>query len=408
MKPVRAFLRDHHQPTLPTRLYLLAARAVAASLARHEIVETIFVRRSVASGEVDFGRSDIDLSIVLHDGATGPALSSLANAFRILRVPVPILGQAQVYDSLDLKTWWRTDPYRAHIDGHAGIVLHGPPVSIPPLPVRPHHAAWRAIFWLDGYIPRAFRLGSRRNLRKLAIEMWNAFATASGLAADPLVRRRDVLHLWRQQPGFPAEALSSSNPRRLLSLCLELAAGFHRLLLPPLRPLSHTVVSRLHLPPSWAETVLVVIPRPDAHLPPEARLPNALLLTPEALHLYIEFVNAFADWILPPSLRDLGILPPSRAAWVRSCRNYGSSFRTRSPGFEDKTPLAAVGRAFTSRYAATALAEGRIPPPITVHKLGCERDLTRSVSRYYRDIYPRIRAVIDETWQNLFASGESQ
>jgi len=393
---------------LATRLYLLAARAIAAVLARHEIVETIFVRRSVASGEVDFGRSDIDFSIVIRDSASGQALSSLTNSFRALRFPFPILGQAQVYDGLDLRTWWHTDPYRARIDGQAGIVLHGPPVTIPHLPVRRDQAAWRAVFWLDGYIPRAFRLGIRRDLRKLAIEMWNAYATASGLAAEPFVRRSDALRAWSGQPGFPAQALKSNSRRRLLAVCLSVAGDLHRFLLPSLRPLRYAVVWRTQLPPTWAETVLVVVPRSDAELPPEAGLPNALLLTPEALHLYIEYVNPFADWVLPSSLRDLGIPHPSRAAFVRACRNHGASFRTRSPGFEDKTPLAAVGRVFTARYAATALAAGGIPASVTPPQLGCAGELTRSVSRYYREVYPGLRTVVDEIWERLHTSGEAQ
>ena len=409
MNRVWAFSRqEQEQRTLATRVYLQAARAIAAVLARKKIVETIFVRRSVASGEVVFGRSDIDLSIVIRDPASGAALCSLANSFRALHFPFPMLGQAQVYDSLDLRTWWHTDPYRARIDGQAGIVLHGPPVSIPRLPVRPDQAAWRAVFWLDGYIPRAFRLGNRRDLRKLAIEMWNGYATASGLAPEPFVRRCDALRAWSGGPGFPGEALRSSSPRRLLSVCLDVAGQLHRLLLPALRPLRDPVVWRTRLPPVWAETVLVIVPRPDAELPPEAGLPNAMLLTPEAMHLYIEFVNAFADWILPSSIRDLGIPCASRAAFVRACRNYGASFRTRSPGFEDKTPLAAVGRAFTSRYAASALAAGRMPVPATIQQLGFEGELTRSVSRYYREIYAPLRYVVEETWERLYASGEVQ
>jgi len=392
---------------LGNRFYLLAARAISAVLARNEIVETIFVRRSVASGEVVFGRSDIDLSIVIRQPASDAALCSLANSFRALRFPFPILGQAQVYDSLDLRTWWHTDSYRARIDDQASIVLHGPSVEIPRLPVRPDQAARRAVFWLDGYIPRAFRLRIRRDLRKLAIEMWNAYATAAGLAPEPFIRRCDALRAWSGQPGFPAEALKSGSRQRLLSVCLDVAGQLHRLLLPALRPLREPVVWCTRLPPTWAETVLVVVPRPDAELPPEAGLPNALLLTPEALHLYVEYVNAFADWILPSALRDLGIPCASRAAFVRACRNYGASFRTRSPGFEDKTPLAAVGRAFTSRYAATALAAGEMPEPITIEELDCERELTRSVSHYYREIYGRLGEVVEETWEKLYASGEA-
>ena len=45
-------------------VYRAIARVAGAALGSFEFVESVFVRRSVATGEVSLGRSDIDLTIV--------------------------------------------------------------------------------------------------------------------------------------------------------------------------------------------------------------------------------------------------------------------------------------------------------------------------------------------------------
>jgi hypothetical protein len=48
---------------------MTAATAAAKVLFRHEIVNSVYVRGSVAAGEVSFGSSDIDLTIMVRESS---------------------------------------------------------------------------------------------------------------------------------------------------------------------------------------------------------------------------------------------------------------------------------------------------------------------------------------------------
>jgi len=375
-----------------TRAYLRAARLAAKVLGRSEIVESVWVRRSVAAGEVSFGRSDIDLGLAIRPEAArdgeGAALLALYRRFRALRVALPILGECQVYDDLDLRTWWSTDTFRASIDRRSAITLHGAPVEVPDLPIPPGHAARRCAFWLDGYLPTAYRSGNMRNLRKFAVEMWNASATARGLLREPLVRRSEAEQLWRDMT--PAQAARLRGGRdELLALCFGLLSELHAALQQPLRPLQQTYVLETALPPNGERRTMVVLPSSETAPPREAELPRAMLFTPEALHLYLEYVNPFAACALGGELMDsIGLAQPGRAAAVRACRNYGASFRTRSPGFEERRAAAAEARV---RWVARTL--GQDQPAAAPEEV--------STTRYYRDIYARVRAECARFWPEL-------
>jgi len=49
--------------------YRAIAKSVASVLGTLDFVQCVFLRRSLAAGEISFGRSDIDLTIVLRSRA---------------------------------------------------------------------------------------------------------------------------------------------------------------------------------------------------------------------------------------------------------------------------------------------------------------------------------------------------
>ena len=61
--------------------YRAAATLIARYLARHEFVEGVYLHRSVATGEVSFGQSDIDLLLVLNSPEQGAAMASEMGSF---------------------------------------------------------------------------------------------------------------------------------------------------------------------------------------------------------------------------------------------------------------------------------------------------------------------------------------
>jgi len=386
--------------TLSTRLYLQMARAAAAVLGTHELVESVWVRRSVAAGEVSFGRSDIDLAVAIRSvPASSRELISLMNRYRALRAAFPLLGECLVYDSLDLRTWWSTDTYRASVDRRAALLLRGKETAIPVLSVEREHAAHRCAFWLEQYLPAAFRAGNVRNLRKFAVEMWNAYATAVGIIAEPAIRRSEAEQLWRDRRDTPPDELGS------LAVCLGILKELHDALLPPCEmPLPRPLVFPARWPPGFQQRTVVLIPSVESELPAEARRSDALIFTPEALRVYLEFVNPFAACVLP---LDAGIGAVSRDAWLRACKREGGSFRTRLPGFGSNDTQAAVGRIASVREALEWLNKGERPPDMGNDNVNRILATPHSVRRYYREIYPRLREECTELWAALDGFADS-
>jgi hypothetical protein len=324
----------------------------------------------------------------------------LLERLRLLRVAIPVLGECQLHDPVDLRTSYHTDPYRASLDRRSGILLHGRPVEIPEVPIRPEQAAWRFAFWFEWYLPAAIRSRNRRNLRKFVLDMWNARATATGAIAEPFVRRQETEGAWRKAEDFPREGLPEDG-RGLLTLCFEQAARLHEAIRPPLQPLSKPLVFRGLLPPAFESRQFVLIPGADSAPPPEAFCRDAIVCTPEALDLYLHYANPFAWWILPESTQDLGIRWPGSEAFLRACRIYGARFRIRSPGFETGTTVAAVGRVAVSLHVLKSLNSGETQPGMDPEAIQRVCATPRSEKDYYRQVYPHILADSDRLWETL-------
>ena len=387
-------------------LYRSAARIAATVLARSPLVESVYARRSVAAGEVDFGRSDIDLGVFLRGPGTGPELLSLLETFRLLRVAIPVVGECQFYDPVDLRWSFHADPYRASLDRRSAILLQGTPVQIPSAPISPEQAAWRFAFWFEQYLPAAIRRGNLRNLRKFVLELWNARATAAGMIAQPFLSRRETEEAWRNSGEFPPQGLPP-NAAALLVLAFHQAAHLHAALRPPLQPLSSALIFRGLLAPALESRQFVIIPDSSSALPAEAFHRDSALFTPQALDLYLHYANPYVWWILPPAVRDLGIVQPDLGAFERACRMYGARFRIRSPGFEKGSPSAAVGRVAVSLHTLALLNSGHYPLPMRPEAIQCVLQTPPSVRDYYSSIYPRVLNDNERLWETLAVSRET-
>ncbi|HFB98283.1 MAG TPA: hypothetical protein ENJ62_04000, partial [Bryobacterales bacterium] len=228
------------RPGFGNEAYLALARAVSAGLAAHRDVRTVFVRRSLAAGEIAFGRSDIDFGLVLDSALAAPGeisrLIALNRFYRFLRLFRPFIGEGLVYTEDDFRMYYVLDPFRASIDRRAAIRLRGPDIPRILAPVSPAAAIRRQIAWFEPYLTTALRRGSRRNMRKLALESWNAHAVAMGWIPEPFVTRRETEAAWRRRSGgtLPEDL---REPRRAFRAICKLAYTTHRRYHAPLAPL---------------------------------------------------------------------------------------------------------------------------------------------------------------------------
>lgn len=312
--------------TRSTAIYRAAAKVLSHTVLRCQIVKTVFIRRSAASGEAVFPWSDLDLAILIRD-AQGFEIDELRLRYLIARILFPRLGECQVMTRRDLAELCETDPYRASLDRRCSVTVFGPPPVIQTTPVTPFEAARRLVFWFDRFIPAALRHNNRRNLQKFALEMANALGVLEGRWAEPLTTRAETARRIPPPSG------------NLFADCCGFAARAHALLRPPAPRLQKP----LKLPG------LLVLPSAN-----ELRTPvSGRVMTPEALDLLIHTQNPWLWHEYGGALGACGFEPPPESTWRAAARRYAAGERLRGPGFLESGTGPALARI---RAAASALS----------------------------------------------------
>ncbi|MFB3777944.1 MAG: hypothetical protein ACE141_10040 [Bryobacteraceae bacterium] len=375
-------------------VYRQAAKLSARMLSASPIVESVLLHRSVATGEVDFGRSDIDLLLVIGEQAAGDGavIASLLRQVNRARLVNPTLSHIDVYEPSALSDFARSDTFWASSERRSWAPLCGKPVEVPPGPVHPEHALSRFLLWVEWYFAIAVQQTNRRNLRKTALESWNAYAVADRLIPEPCLRRSEMAQQARRfEAGLEPERLAE--PAYAARFVFELAARLHGSRRKPLRRLARPVIFDAVTAPLCLRRRFVVVPHPSFPLPPEAFVPGAFLCTPEYLDLFAHPKNPFLHWILPQELTGLGIEPPLVSEFARACRFYGHTRFLFMPGFVSPGPSTQAARMAILRHAVDWVARGGAPPPVSQAKI---QELmasgSRSAADYYRDEYGPLRS----------------
>jgi hypothetical protein len=389
---------------LANEAYFLAARGLAHVLGRHSIVRSIYLRRGSAAGEVRFGRSDIDLTIVLHDGCASSdgarQLYALNRAVRRLRVVFPWLGECEVYAADELAVWAEVESYRVTLDVNNAVILFGAPVTYPQHPISRRQAAYRTVFWFEKYLPIALRSRHAANLRKFAIEAWMTASLAVGRADRVRLTRAETLAAWHADP-VPVAPPEPHDPVDVFWRAMAaMTAEVHAALLPPVEQPSRIATHLLVLPPSGLRKTLLV--GSTEQLAGElGRLPqDAMVFTPEALALYLEFMNPALHAWLPVSLLPAGISAPSVEAWRDALLRWSCPVLARNPGFGSRVFSRGP---YILRHAdrLSRTLEGGRPAKVTVEDLAV--DPPPALRTYFLRDYPDTYALARATQRRLAA-----
>lgn len=276
-------------------------------------------------------------------------------------------------------------------------LLAGKPASTPAIPVRREDAVRWIAFWCDRFFPMAVQKRNRRNLSKIATEVWKSWAVAQGVVAEPYLTLREAVQRAKEHPIGRSLQDVIAEPWRSVRFIMRLAGMLHDSLFPPLRKLREPRVYRLLLPPRSRQRVLVILPHPDADLPEEAFEAQSLLATPELLHLYLHYLNPFSDWTLPPDIRELGYSAPTPHEYVRAGLFNGQDNNMRLPGFVRKDGAWLPITVFSfNRYSIPYLANREVPPPMPEKDLRDTLMHACSCEDYYLHEFPRLHRAFAE------------
>ncbi len=385
--------------------YRLAAKAAAIILQRHPIVESVYVGRSVGRGEVSFGRSDIDLHLIVRtpdsESADGPELASLYQKMRILRNLNPALSHMMVFDPQGLDRYSRIDTYHHSLERRSHILLAGKDNPIPFYPVRREDAIRWLAYWNEKFFPIAVRQRNGRNLRKLSTEIWRAWAVARGITREPYLTMKESEIEARSDPAGAGLLGRVHDPEFSVKYVMNLAGILHDTLFPKLRPLLEPIIFPMPLPPRSSHRVFVILPQKISSLPAEVYDGQSFIATPELFHLYTHFVNPFMNWSIPAELKNMGFLPPGPRDFVRACLFYEQDNMLRFPGFvrpDAWTPGTTVA---INRYCIPYLRNGEIPPLMPENVVQNELNHRPTITEYYLRDFARLYHEAVEHWEIL-------
>jgi len=385
--------------------YRLAARLSGRFFRRFEPAESVFVHRSVACGEVAFARSDIDLLVVLRkpqgEPADGAALAEMWRRLERLRRVNPLINHIEMHDREGLRRWLTTDTYRGSQERRSARLVWGARIEFPLLPVRREDALRRFAVWGDGFFSTAVRERNRRNLRKTALEMWNAYATALGRIAEPFLLRREMAAHWSASPEAHLWKILESDVQKAPQAVFDLAERLHEAQLGRLRRLRAPLIKRVLMPPRYRPRTLVFVPEARSPLPPESLQAGSSVLTPERFHLYIRYWNPFLYWVLPEQMQELGIQPPRVEDFIRACFFIGDNHTLRNPGFIHQDTWTPGAFAELVKYALPYLREGLIPPPPEEEAVKGWIHAKPAVEVYYREMFPKLYREYESLWAQL-------
>lgn len=355
-------------------------------------VESVAVHRSVATGEVRFGRSDIDLLLTLRaDRRDGLNLAALCAHLHRLRALNPALVHVEVYPPGGLADFARHDTVWANIERRTLRSLWGETPQVPELPIHPEHALRRFLLWWEILFCRVlYQKREAIHLEKACLEGWNFFAVAQGLRPHPELLRSEMKLRLAETGPHPGGRLD--DPAVALRFLLTLAQLMHASRLPPLKKLTQPLPFESVTAPHCIPSRFLVLPRPDSPVPSEWQKPGLLLATPELLDLLLQCKNAFFAWSLPPELRQLGMADPGPAAFRRDSLYISSAHLLLFPGFVERVGLHPGVRLVLTRRVAEALARGELPTPASQDELARLRRTVERPLDYYRQQYDELEA----------------
>jgi hypothetical protein len=353
------------------------------------IVKSILLHRSVATGEVDFGRSDIDLMIVVDEekAANGANIESLYRAVNRARFFNPALTDLDVYKPSAIASHAQIDTFWASTERRTATLLRGAPVQISLDAVNPDHALSKFLLWVEWFFAISLQQRNSRNLWKISLECWNAYASAEGLIGEPYVLRSEMeAQASRIEENLTTKQLGE--PSYAARFVFELADRLHRSRRPALRKLDKPLIFEGTTAPLCLRRLFVVLPRADSPLPSQAFVNGAFIGTPEFFDLFVRAKNAFLHWILPPELLALDIQPPAVSEFLRACRYYGHSRFLFHPGFANPNRPLQSARMALVKYAMDWASRCEPAPAIGEMKI---REMmaagASTIAEYYRTEY---------------------
>lgn len=183
---------------LGTKFYKIVAGWIAKEFAKFDHVRGVYIRRGLAKDDIVFGRSDIDLTILidqLDDSSEERQLVyELSKVYRKFRKWFPILGEVEVYNLSDLVRWYSYRNYRYIADGKF-IPLRGNEIELPEFKLTKDDILYEISMQMFFFLPRAFRSNNVKGSINIFLGISMLYHYLTGEINRPNLKKSEILQL---------------------------------------------------------------------------------------------------------------------------------------------------------------------------------------------------------------------
>ncbi len=398
--------------------YRAIGRVIGHSFGRLDGVLGVYARRSVATGEVAFARSDLDLHVLISTSSSledeGRLLNDVYRRYRHARRAVPCLGHVWISTRAGLEQWYREQPSEWYRD-RGWLRLWGEEFDRPRSRLddegREGLLWWYS--WATGTLTECIRAGNARRCWNLVLDLFDVYRLHTGLDEEPATRA-ELFELWwtsgTPTPERTAIARAARHGFRgggaeLLAAIYRESLSIHDHLFEHVEQLEGHASGRLDssVPPLFTPRIYSIAEHSDrdgierglAHMSTD---PGCWPLNERGLKIHLAYRNPWEHQVMAAANPGLDLSPPSRDAFERNLRRALHREAPRTWGFMGEPgfagPLYAQRRLYRdSGFVALDAASLDIAYR---KRYGAGLSTDMPVAEYFTRAYPVVCEIIDE------------
>lgn len=319
-----------------TQIYRFFAKIAARRLSRFDAVLGIYGKRSLASGEIFFGKSDIDLTILIADfdqeKEEAIFLRHLCDTYLRTKKVLPMVGECNIYNDFDIRAWYRLHTYESFTDRN-WIRLYGKDINPFPMTTNKEDIIYKFLWWIFKFLFKVYRKKTLKGCFNVLMELANGYYTYIGVFDEPKLKKEHVLdYLVTADPsseelrmiqhafysGFRGKAYRHLN-RWIYRQCLSLCDRLYEQV--PKKLEGEVQCSQIfsHTPPAFLPTKYIIASSPTEEeiedgLEAMETDQQAVLVTDKLLNLCLYYFNPWEYYPMTRTNSPFGLSEPPAEA----------------------------------------------------------------------------------------------
>lgn len=408
-----------------TKIYKFLAERVAKRLSKFDAVLGIYGRRSLASGEIVFGKSDIDLTILIdyfrEERREAVFLCDLCDTYSRIKKLLPILGECNIFNDFDIRVWYSLKTYEWLVDRN-WIRLYGKEIDLPEIKINKDDILFKFLWWVFESLFVSYKKKRVRSCFNILLELSNGYFTYTGAFDKPKLKREHVLeYLIETNPICkelrilqhpPYKSLGSENYRHLdrwiyqesLKLCDKLYDQV------PKKLEGEVKCSQIfsHSPPDFLHTKYIIIKaltgkEIENGLNVMENNQEAVVITDKLLNLYLYYYNPWEYYAMMRTSGPFGLSEPPAEAMRRYVIRQANKSSARYIGLINKKydlfyNLISQCRLYTD-YDFISKSEDELKKVYKLHYGDWPFGKHTSRSSYFAHDYPILLEIIEDIYK---------